>query len=52
MIYGFSRKFPASCLEVRWAIVSELSKVEKELLEEYVRRYLDKPPLNLSIGRK
>jgi len=52
VIYGFSRKFPIDCLEVRWAIVDNPSEVERKLLREYAERYLDKPPLNLSIRRR
>lgn len=52
VIYGFSRRFPIECLEVKWAIVDSPLEVERKLLEEYVRRYLDKPPLNLSIRRR
>lgn len=51
VIYGFSRIFPIECLEVRWSIVDRPSEVEKELLEEYARKYFDKPPLNLAVRR-
>lgn len=52
VIYDFSRKFPIDCLEVRWAVVDKPSEVERQLLEEYIKKYLDKPPLNLSVRRK
>ena len=52
VIYNFSRKFPVNYLEVRWAIVDNPSEVERELLWEYAKKYLDKPPLNLSIRRR
>ena len=52
VIYSFSRKFPIDSLEVRWAVVDNPSEVERRLLEEYARKYLDKPPLNLTIRRR
>lgn len=59
-IFQFSKKFPLDSLEVRWAVVSGTPSssnqdpwkvVEKALLEDYMARFLDKPPLNLSIMR-
>ena len=52
--YNYSEKFPMCCLEVRWAEIDDprdALSVEKKLLDEYIEKYLDKPPLNLSIRR-
>jgi hypothetical protein len=48
--YGFSKKFKLEHLEVQW-IDSEDAELEPELLGNYVEKYLDKPPLNISIPR-
>jgi len=52
--YNFERKFRPEQLQVRWALIpkEELQKAESHLLEEYVKKFLDKPPLNLSVKRK
>lgn len=52
MDYRFGKKFPSKQLEFRWTLTEKPSIVEQELLDMYVRKYLDKPPLNLSIKRK
>jgi hypothetical protein len=51
--YNFRRKFKPEQLEIRWAVLpkGDHDGKEKELLNEYVRSYLDKPPLNISIRR-
>lgn len=50
--YQFERLYPKETLEVRWAVVEDPRDIERILLEEYMEKYLDKPPLNRSIGRK
>jgi predicted GIY-YIG superfamily endonuclease len=52
--FNFERKFKSENLEIRWSLLSkeELKNAESKLLEEYVKKFLDKPPLNLVIVRK
>ncbi len=52
--YNFERKIKLEHLEVRWAKLSneELDKTEAALLEDYIKKFLDKPPLNLIVKRK
>jgi len=50
--YQFDRLYPKEMLEVRWAVVENPRDIERILLEEYMEKYLDTPPLNLSVGRK
>jgi hypothetical protein len=51
--YEFSKKFGPEEIQVRWAKCpeDEVGECEDLLLEEYVARYFDKPPLNLRIPR-
>ena len=52
--FNFKRKFKPEQLGIRWALLpkEELKNAESKLLEQYVEKFLDKPPLNLVIGRK
>ena len=49
VFYDYERKFRPDQLEVRWMTVSEdeMDREETRLLDEYVNKYLDRPPLNL-----
>jgi len=51
--YNYCRKFKLDQLEVRWATLAEneAQTTESRLLGEYVTKYLDKPPLNISVKR-
>ena len=50
----FDRKFKPEHLEVRWAVLSEneIDDYEFALLGDYIKAYLDIPPLNISRRRK
>lgn len=52
--YNFERKIRPEHLEVRWAQLQkrELDSTETIFLEKYVKKFLDKPPLNLAVKRK
>lgn len=51
--YGFDKKIELNHLQVRWSQVpqNEIDDWEEELIANYVMRYLDKPPLNINLGR-
>ena len=51
--YEFNKKFKPEQLEVRWAQSpeDEMGEWEDVLLEDYVAKYLDKPPLNIQVPR-
>ena len=53
VFYDYERKFRPDQLEVRWMTVSqdEIDKEETKLLDDYINKYLDRPPLNISIKR-
>jgi len=53
VFYDYEKKFRPDQLEVRWMTVpeDEMDKEETRLLDEYINKYLDRPPLNLSIKR-
>lgn len=48
--YKFDKLYPKEMLEARWAVVENPRDVESALLEEYMEKYLDTPPLNLQSG--
>jgi predicted GIY-YIG superfamily endonuclease len=52
--YNFERKIRPDHLEVRWVQLQkrELDNTETIFLEKYVKKFLDKPPLNLAVKRK
>lgn len=61
-LYGFHKKFKLEQIEVRWAELLKEGKSleehkyevdywEEKLLGDYVEKYLDKPPLSISIRR-
>lgn len=51
--YGFAKKFKPEQLEIRWAQLQKgaIDLWEESLLGKYVEKYLDKPPLNISLRR-
>lgn len=49
--FDFNRVFPKDQLEVRWIITHQPERIEKLLLNSYMKKYLDTPPLNLNIRR-
>lgn len=51
--YDFKRKFRPEQLQARYARLSkdEIDRAEGKLILIYVRTYLDKPPLNISVKR-
>jgi predicted GIY-YIG superfamily endonuclease len=51
--YGFEQKFPPEHLQIRWTQLSkeETGHIESLLLDSYANKFLDKPPLNISIKR-
>jgi len=53
IVYGFNRKIKPEELEFRYSelLKSEILECEGRLLQEYIRNYLDKPPLNTSVRR-
>jgi hypothetical protein len=53
IVYEFNRKIKPEELEFRYSelLENEIHKWEERLLQEYVRNYLDKPPLNSSVKR-
>ena len=52
--YGFEKKIKPDQLEVRWGELPRnvIGEWEQELLEDYGAKYLDKPPLNISVRRR
>ncbi|MEN3052975.1 MAG: hypothetical protein ABC595_07970 [Candidatus Methanosuratincola petrocarbonis] len=50
-IFQFAGVFPQDSLEVQWAQTSTYKSDETTLLYAYMAKFLDKPPLNLSIKR-
>jgi len=51
--YGFNDKFKPENLEIRWADKQEdvIDYWEEKLLGDYVEKYFDSPPLNISVRR-
>ena len=51
---NFSKKFKTDHLEVHWAVLSkeETDDYAFDLLGDYIKAYLDTPPLNISRLRK
>lgn len=51
--YEYRKKFKPEQMEVRWVQLpeDEIGEMEVYLLLEYVGKYLDRPPLNISIPR-
>ena len=51
---NFGKKFKADHLEVHWAVLSKekTDDYEFDLLGDYIKEYLDTPPLNISRLRK
>ena len=54
MFDEFDKKFKPKELEVQWGEVpkDEIDDHEYVLMGEYIKAYLDNPPLNISRGRK
>jgi len=52
-VYEFNRKIRPEDLEFRYAELpeNEIRRWEEGLLEEYMRNFLDTPPLNISFKR-
>lgn len=49
--FGFRRNFFPKGLYVSWHPTRKAREEEKRLLHRYLRRYLDTPPLNLTVPR-
>lgn len=48
--YDFARRFPLERLRLRWVATEDHKLLEAALLESYRWEFLDRPPLNASIG--
>ena len=53
IFYGYERKLKPDQLQVRWMPLpeDEIDEMETKLLDDYLNKYLDSPPLNISIKR-
>jgi len=53
IFYDYERKFKPDQLQVRWMLLpeDEIDEIETKLLDDYLNKYLDSPPLNISIKR-
>ena len=51
--YNYGRRFEENQLEVRWVTLpnDQANSVEREKLRDYIEKYLDAPPLNISKRR-
>ena len=53
LFYGFNTKIPRESLQVRWLALPKgmQGEFEKKLIDDYLEKYLDSPPLNIRIHR-
>lgn len=53
IFYMYKRKIKPEQLGVRWMLLpkDEIDYIETNLLDDYLNKYLDSPPLNISIKR-
>ena len=53
IFYMYERKIKPEQLGVRWMLLpkDEIDYIETNLLDDYLNKYLDSPPLNISIKR-
>ena len=53
LLYEYNTKFQRESLQARWLALPEgmQKKAEWKLIDEYLEKYLDSPPLNIHIHR-
>jgi hypothetical protein len=50
--FGFKDVFPSKQIEIQYCEEIDPRNLEKDLLQDYLRKYKDKPPLNFTFSRK